>query len=77
MGIAGGARNTPGVPFDDTLQDFVLVCLGRVEQLVTELERLDADSGAQRQCARIREDIRRELQAAEDAIRTFVVTDAE
>jgi hypothetical protein len=62
------------VPFDDTLEDFVLACLERVEQRLNDLDHLDAGATTpQRQ--RVQEDLRRELRDAEAAIRTFVLDD--
>lgn len=51
------------------VQALVLSCLERVEHLLNDLDRLAADPNGYHQQQRIRADMRRELDAAVEAIR--------
>jgi hypothetical protein len=51
------------------VQALVLSCLERVASLLQELDRLGADPHGHHQRQRVRAAMRRELEAAEDAIR--------
>lgn len=58
-------------PFDDPVRAFVVGCLERVQRLLTDLDRLATAPNGRQQRQRVREDMRRELEAAEDVITLF------
>jgi hypothetical protein len=57
------------MPSDDVVQSLVLSCLERVENLLNDLDRLASDPNGEQQRQQIQADMRRELEAAEKAIR--------
>jgi hypothetical protein len=58
------------MPFDDLVEDRVLRCLERVEALLHDLGSLTADTDRQ-QRQQIATEMRRELEAAEKALRAM------
>jgi len=70
MGMVAGARDTRAMSLDDTLEDRLLACLERMETLLNDLDRL-ADDAEGQEHQQIRAEMRRELEAAEKAIRAI------
>ena len=57
------------MPSDDMVQALVLSCLERFETLLNDLGRLAADPHGHQQLQRVQAEMRRELNAAEEALR--------